>query len=383
MWIPRTVEELERSVEAGDLQESATLDFKAGPAVKSKDLAKDIAAFANYGGVIIFGIAEDEMERPTRRTPFALGGQTERIANIAQTGLAPPVQLDFIELQRDANDGYLVVIVPLSPRAPHQVKIDGDNRYYGRLGKVNIRLEEGEIAALHQRRQRWELESANVFERLLGLAPADADSSKSALYLTVRPLGSGPILDRASGQDQVPKMFERIINSEEASRLFRDSDFRNRTARSLPNGWTFANKWNNHFRGPGSLVLRMSREGTFELFYNDISHTKDDGENLILHWLTVRATLQFLWIAQAVYRKASFWGEVDLGIVLTGLMDCRLGANNDRILGQPFGVERMSKMLRIPTARLDSDSTELIRELFGDFYYGLQVDPESLFPVSF
>lgn len=49
MWVPRSVEELETAVKAGELLESDTLDFKREPTKKSKDLAKKIAALANYG----------------------------------------------------------------------------------------------------------------------------------------------------------------------------------------------------------------------------------------------------------------------------------------------------------------------------------------------
>lgn len=382
MWIPRTVEELERSVEAGDLQETATLDFKAGPTVKSKDLAKDIAAFANYGGVIIFGIGEDEMERPTLLTPFPLGGVVEKIANIARTSLAPPVPLEFIELQRETNDGYVVVVIPESPTAPHQVKIDQDNRYYGRLGKVNIRLEEGEISALHQRRRRWEINLDSIQEDLLQLAPADADKSKSALFLVARPLGNSPILDQAAGQNRKSRILEEIITSSDGRHLFYNSPFCSLKGRPLSDGWLFEGKWDDHLHGSRTLVLRLGRYGTCELFYNEIAIVDNNRRKLIQQNSLVDTTRQFLWIVGAIYRKASFWGAIDLGAMLTGLAGSQLVVRNS-VKGQYFDAEQVFKVLRMPAGKLGTDSHEVVRELFSDYYYGLDLDlSETLFSES-
>ncbi len=62
MWIPRTAGEIEARALAGDLTETATFEGKRElpSSGKSRDLAIDVAALANEGGVIIYGIGEDE-----------------------------------------------------------------------------------------------------------------------------------------------------------------------------------------------------------------------------------------------------------------------------------------------------------------------------------
>jgi hypothetical protein len=65
MWVPKTTDELENAVGSGDLAETPTLDFKEKLPPKSKnlDLAIDIDAMTPDGGVLIYGVAEDEHGR--------------------------------------------------------------------------------------------------------------------------------------------------------------------------------------------------------------------------------------------------------------------------------------------------------------------------------
>ena len=85
------------AIEAGDLTETATFDAKATlPAKgKSKDLAKDVAAMANDGGTLLYGVGEDENGRPTVPQPFRLAGARERVDQIVQTcvSVSPDVRI--------------------------------------------------------------------------------------------------------------------------------------------------------------------------------------------------------------------------------------------------------------------------------------------------
>ncbi len=69
MWIPKDENEIIEAIKAGDLVETATLDAKKAlpEQGKSKDLAIDVAAMANDGGVLIYGIGEDAtVDRPSQ-----------------------------------------------------------------------------------------------------------------------------------------------------------------------------------------------------------------------------------------------------------------------------------------------------------------------------
>lgn len=136
VWIPETEREILAAAEAGDLAETATFDAKAAlPAQgKSRDLAVDVAAMASDGDTLLYGIGEDEHDRLTVSTPFKLAGVAERVDQIVRTCISEPpdVQLRPIPTEDDPAVGYLVIIVPASPRAPHMVTVGGHNRYYGR-----------------------------------------------------------------------------------------------------------------------------------------------------------------------------------------------------------------------------------------------------------
>ena len=82
MWMPVTEQEILAAIEAGELLETASFDAKASlPAKgKSKDLAIDVAAMANEGGTLLYGVGEDEDHRPTVPQPFGLAGARERVA---------------------------------------------------------------------------------------------------------------------------------------------------------------------------------------------------------------------------------------------------------------------------------------------------------------
>lgn len=64
MWIPTDANELEGLITSGRLDESSVLDFKRELPANTKELAKDVAAMANDGGTLVFGIGEDATGRP-------------------------------------------------------------------------------------------------------------------------------------------------------------------------------------------------------------------------------------------------------------------------------------------------------------------------------
>ncbi len=75
MWIPKSEQDILSAIEAGGLMETANFDAKSAlPGKgKSKDLAVDVAAMSADGGTLLYGVAEDENDRPTTpRSPSSL-----------------------------------------------------------------------------------------------------------------------------------------------------------------------------------------------------------------------------------------------------------------------------------------------------------------------
>lgn len=193
MWSPRDDEEVERAAREGRLEETASFDAKRElPATPNKnvDLATDVAAMATDGGVLLYGVAEDEHQRPTIPQPIPLAGAADRVGQIVSTSIAevPHIELRELPCADDPSRGYLVVIVPQSPRAPHQVIVGGDLRFYGRGSKGNRRLNEGEVARLYERRHGWAVDRDALLEEVVAHAPVSPSDELGYVHAIAFPV---------------------------------------------------------------------------------------------------------------------------------------------------------------------------------------------------
>jgi hypothetical protein len=175
MWVPRSETELQQTVLAATVRETATFDAKAAlPAKgKNKDLARDICAMTVDGGVLLYGLGGDDPTRPDTLMPFDLSGVAERIDQVAQAAISEPptIEIHDIESTSSPGTGYLVVVIPASPRAPHMVTLEGENRYYGRGATGNRILTEGEVARLYARREQWEIDRGSLLANVIAAIP--------------------------------------------------------------------------------------------------------------------------------------------------------------------------------------------------------------------
>ena len=94
------------------------------------------------GGTILAGIDETKPNGEPRN-PIELKGLPEKVEQIAQWSVHPPLQIACTTI--DSGNGYLLVHIPQSPLAPHQV----DSVYYARSEKTTIRMSEPEMEQLH------------------------------------------------------------------------------------------------------------------------------------------------------------------------------------------------------------------------------------------
>jgi hypothetical protein len=128
MWRPSTVSELQAQLASGDLEETQSFDGKRELGTDNARIAVDLCAMTVAGGVIIYGIGENASRtRLSVAAPIPLAGTRERISQIAQTSIAEPPQLEITTLEEPGRpgEGYLIVSVPPSPRAPHQISVKG------------------------------------------------------------------------------------------------------------------------------------------------------------------------------------------------------------------------------------------------------------------
>jgi hypothetical protein len=223
--MPASEQEILAALEAGSLIENATFDAKAAlpDKGKSKDLAKDVAAMANNGGTLLYGVGEDEYGRPTVPKPFKIAGARERVDQIVRASISEPPSIEVYTIPTfdDPSLGYLVVGVPPSPRAPHMVTADGDNRYYGRGATGNVRLSEVEVAPLYEQRRQWEIDRKDKLDEAIASAPIEPHEDYAFLHLIARPVvPDEDLLDNARGDQSAVQFINDLVSTAMSAEVF-------------------------------------------------------------------------------------------------------------------------------------------------------------------
>ncbi len=379
MWVPRSEGELIKAIEVGDLIETATFDAKAALPTRgrSKDLAIDVAAMANDGGTLLYGVAEDERGRPNILSPIELDGATERVDRIVRSCISEPptIELHLIPTDDDPEVGYLVVAVPPSPRAPHMVTVGKDYRYYGRSATGNVLLTEGEVARLYERPRRWEIDREALLEEEISQAPLRPRADFAYLHLVARPVVSDEALFGKAADGQAPLQFlGGLFSSAKAA-------FSQPYSPDLPqlsnfdrvtDGWL----WRTHQeidpiqrqtdRPQYVLHFQVDLDGSGHLFCGRAAERRD-GLLIIFEDIVAGLTTKFLSVLGSLYAAGSYLGPVDVGIAVTGL---RGGTSNAlqshyRAVGSPrfFDKDLYRRTKRFLASQLKGDPRGCAREL--------------------
>jgi hypothetical protein len=336
MWIPKSADEIEQAVQAKNVEEGPTFDAKKElPAQgKNKDIAKDVAAMANDSGVLVYGIDEDEHGRATVLTPILLNGAAERIANVVHTAISESPQIETFRYakQADPSRGYLVVVVPASPCAPHMVTLEKDCRYYKRLDKISVPMNEGEVARLYERRQRWEVDRTKLLqqaiERNRRLWPVLGDlpsRQEGALHMVLRPLASAnpDLLHTALGdREQQQFLQELVTRSRQAgifSRIYRPDLTGQGGWERRDGGWRLESVA-GVFPHRYIADLTLTGSGQAYLYCNHAAELGiGETYKILMQDVVAGLTTRTLVIAGGVYEAAHYVGPVDVGVAVTGL----------------------------------------------------------------
>lgn len=344
MWIPKDETEINNAVANNALEESVTFDAKREIPAKNIETAKDVSALANTsGGVLIYGIDEDENGFPNVLNPIDLEGQRERIEAIIRTSIdeVPVFKITAIQTQADRSKGYLIVIVPPSERAPHMVIVKGERRFYGRGETGNYVLSQDEVARLYERR-KLSIESISLLlEETIQNSPLKDHNGFAHLYIVARPvLQDSNILSNAAkkmsnamnGKFTHQAMLSTHIEKVGTNKVFKRDyapDFRS------PSNWTrrpegFFGKMeypssNSEIPNADTLFIQVNFDGSADLFCGRAAETTNRNEQLVkLFFSSIVAgnTIRFLSLLGGVYDDASYFGMVDIGVGLSGLERC-------------------------------------------------------------
>lgn len=327
MWVPESARDIEARVSDRSLDENAYFDAKRELGSKNKDLAKDVAATANNGGVLIYGIDEDEHKRPTKLAPVILHGQRERVDAVVRMSIAPPPDIQIHEhpLEADPGRGYLVLVVPASPNAPHMVTAEKDNRYYQRLETQSVPMTEGEVARLYERRRRWDVDREQLLQEAIACnhsiwLPA---AELADLHIMVRPVGvpNATLLEDAIGNGDAEHLLLNLIVGARAA--WRGPSYRPDLEPNwvMPrdSGWRIGSspEETSHMQ---IVDLTISDDGRGYLFCGRAGgHITSDQRFVIIEDLIAGLTTRTLSILGGVYDAAKYFGPVDVGVAVTGL----------------------------------------------------------------
>jgi hypothetical protein len=384
MWIPKSEEEILAAIESGDLSETAIFDAKmALPARgRSKDLAIDVAAMANDGGTLLYGVGEDEHGRPTVSNPFELAGAAERVDQIVRTCISEPPTIEVQPIPTEASPGmgYLVVAVPPSPRAPHMVTVGEDHRYYGRSATGNERLTEGEVARLYERRRRWEIDREALLDEAIARAPIEAHDNFSYLHLVARPVvPDESLLDRAKGDQNVVQFLNTLFAAAISDEVFpssygkgyspdlADSNTFDRRADGWATSRGLGEDW-QRYEDPGYVLdFEIHLDGGGRLFCGRAAQRYDDLGLLLSENLVAGLTARFLRVLGGLYAAGAYLGPVDVGLAVTGLegaLSFKLSQNlTSRFFLQPYDRTEYRRTERFLASILRDDPRSAAKKL--------------------
>ncbi|MGI8990938.1 MAG: AlbA family DNA-binding domain-containing protein [Bryobacteraceae bacterium] len=191
MPFPKTVAEVDILIQQ-NVQENFELDYKSSSAISKSsshknEMAKDASALANSGGgVLLYGVEEDQNHDPVRRDGGVnhLEFPGEWIEQILQSTISPRLSgVEIIPIRVSDTHSYYSVFVPKSYRGPHQDRIT--KKYYRRFGYNVMAMEDYEINDVRNR--------MTLYPPLVNFAE---ESHKRVLcYLVVENVGAIPAYD--------------------------------------------------------------------------------------------------------------------------------------------------------------------------------------------
>ncbi len=371
MWIPESESELRNIVESGAISETSTFDAKRelpAPA-RSKDLAKDVAAMANDGGVLLYGVSEGAEGRPTVCSPIPINGVRERIDAVVRSAISEPPVVDIrvISTATDSTVGYVVLVIPPSPRAPHMVTKDKDSRYYGRSATGNVVLTEGEVARLYQRRNEWDIDIRAELRGEIERSPVAPDPGWGYLHLVIRPVVPDEArLDRARGEAEARSFLTQLINDSSSQQVFPTNLYSpdvspdgrwERTVR----GW----KVEREFEGHPLIRLEVDSDGSAHLFCRAAAREYTDGEFVIIEDLVAGITTRLLNLVGGLYDSADYLGQVATGVAVTGLKGAISSYMRHHVFWRsyPFGDEEYIRTERFSALELRQNASKCAARL--------------------
>ena len=383
-WLPRTVDELRGAAESGAFTERHYCDIKRvldKGEKGNRSLAIDLAAFAIDGGVVVVGL--DEGQSPPALSPNLIRGAKERIDQVARSRIDPPLAVTVHEIAADdAGQGFLVIVVPASPAAPHMV----EGRYRGRSDTTNTILSDPEVRRVRALRAEALRSIHQVLKGEIDRDPVPQEAREQAhLFVVAQPAYADPeMLQRALGSTWREWIAQEVLNvprlDQEWSPDFRE--VQHRVHRS-PDGWTATSLQPGRVTGDAVrenhlLDLEIREDGGVRLFCGRASDTfarshGSEGRKVILEVIVAGLAIRVVRAARLVSEKGGYVGNWDLGLAITGIRHTYSYAVASTILADPlpYAADSYVQTTSATFAELMADPDAIVERLFGRLNRGL------------
>jgi hypothetical protein len=383
IWIPADASEVEAIAREGGLVETPAFDAKAALPVakKNSSLAVDVAAMTTEGGLLLYGVGEDEDGVPNRPQPIELAGVAQRIDQIVSTSIreVPFVEPRELPLPDDPSRGYLALLVPPSERAPHQVIVRDEYRFYGRGPKGNLILGEGEIARLYGRREEWSRDGLTILREVITTAGVSDEPEHGILHAFSWPVVTDPDLVERG----LPSlgghhgMHQRLLQEVGDIRL--RSGYGPNLTRAAYWDHPSADEWrlatlstderDEHLTDLVEVGLNRDGRGRLLLGRASDSRLRDGGEELILESVIAGNLEAFLKIMGAVYKAAGYIGMVDVGVGIAGIEGAESVVRSENWGGgrHSYGSETFTRVARVSLSEL-LEPAAVAHRLLRHFY---------------
>jgi hypothetical protein len=211
-WQPRTIAGVHDAIDDGTLAERHWLDAKSmikSTDGASKETARDLVSFANDGGALLVGVAEDKQTRALSVVGTDLAGLSEQIDQIARYRCDPPLYVICHPLAdpADPTRGVMLVEIPPSLSAPHAV--DGT---YGRGDTTRHHLTDADVARLHAARTTRRVTGEQLIAAEVARDSVAAEHRRNShLFVVARPLASPPdLLTDLIDSDALPALVRAV-----------------------------------------------------------------------------------------------------------------------------------------------------------------------------
>ena len=389
MWRPRTEAEIQAGIENGIARESPSFDAKQQlpPAGKNKDLAKDICAMTVDGGGLLYGLGGKDPTRPDELYPFDLAGAAERVDQVAQAGIAEPPVIETYDIpsENENGKGFLCVVIPASPRAPHMLTTEGDNRYWGRGAAGNRILSEGEVARLYERRERWEVDRGRMLDQTIASLPFTLDVDATGVIVTVvKPVLPGRELLRVAAAGS---SIDQVLQLGLAQEARKRDPYPDQGTPGLGDAMVVtrsgAEIWVCSQGRDLSVELQargeLTAEGALTYWHSPVLNNARDGSLVVMERSVTRATYQPLAAATWLYDRVAFHGPVDVGVAVIGIEKAGGASAAQEFRRQHYGQRTYRRHARITSEELRSDLDRVVRRLLDPLFEVISIHDYDVF----